>query len=247
MRVDVVVLTKNSEETLQRCLDSIYSNVPVNRLIIVDGYSTDKTPDIIRKFNNKHHNVVLLHEKGTRGKARQKAMEIVTTDWFMFVDSDVILCNGWFRKAKSLMKTDVGAIWGIEVWSILRNLILLKLFERITLKIFGKRGGTHDLLVRREAIKNIRIPSNLHIYEDAYIKSWINRKGYKVVSAYEPYCIHHRPAIVWTIKKSVSLIANELKYAIRYPQLLLSYAFYAFIVLYQNLILNIKAKAKAHL
>lgn len=243
MNVDVVVLTKDSEETLGKCLNSIYKNVPVNRLIVVDGCSTDKTLGIIRKFNKKYNNVVLLSERGTRGKARQKAIEQVMTEWFMFVDSDVILCNGWFEKAKKLLKDGVGAIWGIEVWSVLKNTPILKLFERITMKIFGKRGGTHDLLVRYKAVKDIHIPSNLHIYEDAYIKSWICEKGYKVISAYEPYCIHHRPTIVWTMRKSVSLVANELKFAIRCPQLLLSYAFYAVIVLYQNLLRNIKAKS----
>jgi glycosyltransferase involved in cell wall biosynthesis len=209
----------------------------------VDGYSKDKTLEIIRKFNRKYHNVVLLSEKGTRGKARQKAIEAVTTKWFMFVDSDVTLCNGWFKKAKKLIKANVGAIWGIEVWSVLKNITVLKLFERITMKIFGKRGGTHDLLVRREAVKDIRIPSHLHVYEDAYIKSWICKKGYKVVSTYDPYCIHYRPPIVWSLRKSVSLVANELKFAIRYPQLLLSYAFYSVIVLYQNVLHNIKAKS----
>lgn len=242
MKVDVVVLTKNSERTLRKCLSSIYNYVPVNRLIVVDGYSTDKTLKIIRKFNKKHHNVVLLNEKGTRGRARQKAIEAVKTEWFMFVDSDVTLCKGWFKKAKRLIKADVGAVWGIEVWSVLKNITVLKLFERVTMKIFGKRGGTHDLLVRREAVRGIHIPSNLHVYEDAYIKSWICKKGYKVVSAYEPYCIHYRPPIVWTIKKSISFVANELKFAIRYPQLLLSYALYAVIVLYQNILRNIRAK-----
>jgi glycosyltransferase involved in cell wall biosynthesis len=243
MKVDVAVLTKNSGETLQKCLDSIYSNIPVNRLIIVDGYSTDNTLEVVEKFSKKYHNVVLLNEKGTRGRARQKAIEAVKTEWFMFVDSDVILCRGWFSKARRFMKADVGAIWGIEVWSILKNITVLKLFERVTMKIFGKRGGTHDLLVQRKAVEGIHIPHDLHVYEDAYIKSWINRRGYTVVSAYEPYCIHYRPPIVWTIRKSIGFIANELKFAVRYPQLLLSYAFYALIVLHENVLRNIKAKS----
>jgi len=140
MKIDVVVLTKNSQETVRKCLNSIYENVPVNRLIVVDGHSTDKTLEIIRSFNRKHHNVSLLSEEGTRGKARQKAIEAVTTEWFMFVDSDVILCNEWFKKARRLIKPNVGAIWGIEVWSVLKNITVLRLFERITIKIFGKRA-----------------------------------------------------------------------------------------------------------
>lgn len=238
MDVDVAVLTRNSEETLTDCLNSVYENVPVNRLIIVDGYSTDRTLEIAEKFDKKYRNLLILKDKGTRATARQKAIEAVETNWFMFVDSDVILCKNWFAKAAKLIKSNVGAIWGVEVWSVLKNITVLRLFERITMKIFGKRGGTHDLLVRRDAIENIKIPHHLHIYEDAYIKSWISRRGYQVVSAYEPYCIHHRPPIVWTIRKSIALVANELKFAYRYPQLLLSYAIYAPIVLYQNLLLN---------
>jgi glycosyltransferase involved in cell wall biosynthesis len=240
MKVDVVVLTKNSERILEQCLNSIYENIPVNQLIIVDGYSTDRTLEILGNFNKKFNNIIVLKERGTRGKARQKAISKISTEWFVFVDSDVVLCNNWFKKAKKLMRDNVGAIWGVEVWSVVKNMAVLKMFEKITMKIFRKRGGTHDLLVRHKAVKDIQIPSDLHVYEDAYIKSWIDKKNLKVISTYEPYCIHHRPAIVWTIKKSIALIANDLKFAIRYPQLILSYGFYAVIVLHQSLLRTIK-------
>jgi glycosyltransferase involved in cell wall biosynthesis len=236
MQIDTVVLTRNSERVLKECLTSVYKNVPVNNLIIVDGYSTDATLEIVKDFQQKHGNVVLIQEKGTRGSARQKAISKVKTDWFMFVDSDAILCDNWFAKAKEQMKGNVGAIWGMEIWSTLKNTRILRLFERVTMKIFEKRGGTHDLLVRRKAIEDIRIPYHLHTYEDSYIKSWICKNGYKVVPVYDPYCIHYRPEDVWTIKQSVSLVANDLKFAIRHPQLLLSYAFYAAIVLHQNVL-----------
>jgi len=242
MGVDVVVLTKNSERVLRECLASVYENVPVDRLIIVDGHSTDATLTIVKEFNEKYRNVVLIKDKGTRGTARQKGIREVKTDWFMFVDSDVVLCNKWFKKAEKLTKDGVGAIWGIEIWSVLKNAKILKLFERVTMKIFGKKGGTHDLLVRREAVEDICIPPHLHTYEDSYIKSWICKKGYEIIPAYEPYCIHYRPEDVWTIKKSVALIASDVKFAIRHPQLLLSFAFYAAIVLHQNVLRSVKAK-----
>jgi len=38
----------------------------------------------------------------------------------------------------------VGAIWGIEVWSTIKNPKTLKLFLTTTRKIFEVRGGTHD-------------------------------------------------------------------------------------------------------
>lgn len=166
----------NSERMLRECLTSIYNNVPVNNLIIVDGCSIDHTVEIVRDFQQKYGNVTFIREKGTRGGARQTAIELIKTDWFLFVDSDVILSKNWYREAKKLVKDDVGAIWGIEVWSVLRKSKLLKMFERVTLKIFEKRGGTHDLLVRRKAVEGIKIPFNLHTYEDQFIKDWIEKK-----------------------------------------------------------------------
>jgi glycosyltransferase involved in cell wall biosynthesis len=240
-KVDVIVLTKNSERRLRECLTSVYENVPVSSLIVVDGYSTDRTLEIVREFQERHGNVVLIRDKGTRGSARQKAMSRVKTDWFMFVDSDVILCTGWFVKAEKLIKNNIGAIWGIEIWSVLKNTTVLRLFERITLKIFESRGGTHDLLVRRKAVEGISIPFHLHTYEDSYIKSWIHRNGYEVLPVYDPYCIHYRPRSVWTVKQSIGFVASDLKFAIRHPQLILSYAFYAAVVLYQNFLNNFKA------
>jgi len=72
--VDVVVLTKNSERILRRCIDAVYENVPVNTLIVVDGYSTDGTLKIVKEFQERHGNVTIVQDRGTRGKARQVAI-----------------------------------------------------------------------------------------------------------------------------------------------------------------------------
>ncbi|MEM3612700.1 MAG: glycosyltransferase family A protein [Candidatus Bathyarchaeia archaeon] len=236
--VDVVVLTKNSERVLEKCLNSIYKNIPVNRLIIVDGYSTDSTLKIIEKFREKYGNVVLLMDNGTRGSARMKGIKEVKTEWFVFVDSDVVLCDKWFEKAKSIVADDVGGVWGIEIWEGIRNPIVLKLFLKITWKIFDLRGGTHDLLVRREALKDIDIPRNLHVFEDAFIKEWIEKRGYKLMATYNPYCIHYRPPEVWTIKGSIQIFIEHLRFGSlrKISKLCAAYAFYTVYVLYRSLL-----------
>jgi glycosyltransferase involved in cell wall biosynthesis len=235
VKIDVVLLTKNSERVLRDCLASVYENVPVGNLIVVDGFSTDSTLDILREFQKTYRNIVLMKDKGTRASARQKAIGCVRSDWFMFVDSDIVLCNRWFEKAEKLIEDDVGAIWGIEIWSVLARTKVLDLFERVTMKVFENRGGTHDLLVRTETLKDICIPYHLHTYEDSYIKSWICNKGYRVIPVYDPYCLHYRPNDVWTMGQSIRFVASDLKYAASHPQLMFSYAFYAAIVVYQNL------------
>jgi glycosyltransferase involved in cell wall biosynthesis len=233
MDIDVAILTMNSGRMLRECINSVYANLPVNNLIIIDGYSTDNTAEIVKEFQKKHGNVTFIQEKGTRGRARQTAIHVVKSEWFMFVDSDVILSKNWFAEAEKLLSDDVGAIWGIEIWSVLKDAKVLRMFERVTLKIFEKRGGTHDLLVRRKTVEDIKIPFKLHTYEDGYIKDWINKKGYKVLGVYEPHCIHFRPQEVWTAQKHVEFMVSDLKYAVHRPKLLPSYLFYSFVVGYQ--------------
>ena len=100
MDIDVAILTMNSERMLRECINSVYKNVPVNSLIIIDGNSTDTTADIVKEFQEKYGNVTFVQEKGTRGSARQKAIQLVKSDWFMFVDSDVLLSKNWFAEAE---------------------------------------------------------------------------------------------------------------------------------------------------
>ena len=231
--IDVAVLTFNSERKLRECIDSVYRNIPVNNLIVVDGFSTDNTTAIIQEYKEKYGKVIFVQEKGTRGSARQTAIGLVKTDWFVFVDSDVILSNNWFAHAEKQVNDKVGGVWGIEIWSVLKDTKIIGLFERVTLKIFEKRGGTHDLLVRTKTVEDIKIPFELHTYEDGFIKDWIEKKGYKVLGVYEPCCIHYRPETVWTLQKHIEFVVSDLKYAVHRPMLLLSYGFYSVIVGFQ--------------
>jgi glycosyltransferase involved in cell wall biosynthesis len=233
--IDVVLLTKNSAQTLHKCLDSLYKNVPVHQLIIVDNYSTDKTLDIIEAYNKKYSNITIISDHGTRASARQKGIEAVKTEWFMFLDSDVVLCHDWFKKAIKNVAPHIGAIWGIEVWSTLKNPKTLKLFLIITRKIFDIRGGTHDTLIRTSLVKDIKIPSQLHVFEDTYIKNYINKKGYKTLACYSPFCIHYRTDTVWTLKGSLNLITESLQLGNTrlIAKLLLAYGFYTAYSIYQ--------------
>jgi glycosyltransferase involved in cell wall biosynthesis len=233
--VDVVLLTKNSERALRKCLDSLYQYVPVHQLIVVDGYSTDRTLSIIESYNQKYQNVKVIYDKGTRASARQKGIMAVQTPWFMFIDSDVVLCRDWFQKAAKNIDSKVGAVWGTEVWSTLKNPKMLKLFLVITRKIFEVRGGTHDTLIRTDLVKDIQIPSQLHVFEDAYIKDHITAKGYKVIACYDPFCVHFRPDSVWTFEGSLNLVAEALRLGSPrlISKLLLAYGFYTGYSVYQ--------------
>jgi len=198
LNVDVVLLTKNSvQPCLKDCLESLRQNVPVNRLIVVDGNSRDGTLDLVKQYEQ-YFPIEVTFDKSGRAKAREIGINLVKTDWFLFLDSDVILCDNWFKKASKHIQEGVGGIWGAALQRSQTDLARYKAMSRlygkdelwIAVKAGRKRGLTHDTLIRTEAIKGIRIPVWLHVLEDHYIRQHIESKGYKWLSIPEAYCLH---------------------------------------------------------
>ncbi|MCD6095135.1 MAG: glycosyltransferase family 2 protein [Thermoprotei archaeon] len=198
MKVDVVLLTKNSNKPVLRLvLESLYKNVNVNRLIVVDGGSTDGTVELLSKYPR-----VEIHydANGTRATSREIGIKCVETEWFLFLDSDVVLCKNWQRIAEKYIRDDVGAVQGRDVpvrspeiqdyfYAISRLKELIKVKSGLGMDA-NARGFTGDVLIRTELVKDIKIPKFLHIYEDYYIKRYIERKGFKWVIPKDLYCYH---------------------------------------------------------
>ncbi|HSB47663.1 MAG TPA: glycosyltransferase [Candidatus Bilamarchaeum sp.] len=90
--LSVVVPTKNSGDCLKACLDSIRSQTYRKfELIVVDGYSTDSTLQIARKYADK----VLLSKRSLPG-ARNLGFSKARGSIFLSIDSDMILEPGLF-------------------------------------------------------------------------------------------------------------------------------------------------------
>jgi len=192
---DVIVLTKNSQSTLERCIQSIERNVPINKLIVIDGGSTDKTLEIAKQ----HTEHVVQNINGNRSTARQLGIRLVDTEWFVFVDSDVVLCHKWFEIVSKYINPTIGAISGIEYLPFIKK--LFSLFEMASVYLTSVRGIalTQNGLIRTDAIRDINIPNDLHWFEDYYILKHIRNKGYKYVITKNAYGMHFRPEKWWGI------------------------------------------------
>jgi len=241
--IDVVVLTKNSEHLLDKCITSIYANVPVKNLIVIDGFSTDDTLKILEKANRKHGNIKIVKVNGSRAKARETAVQQVTTEWFMFVDSDVVLSKGWFKEAEKHIKSGVGAIWGINIDIVpnVKDKNFIKLQLLIARQCFNLRGGTHDTLIRRDAVADIQIPEVLHIYEDAYIMRRIKEKGYKIVVGNDMFCLHFKPPANWSFENAIAQAILEFRCGVIYSHMYLYSVFYPFFMFYWFLQMSIQS------
>jgi glycosyltransferase involved in cell wall biosynthesis len=233
-QIDVVLLTKNSAYLLTKCLTSIYANVPVHKLIVVDGYSSDKTIEILEKFNKKYGNIKIFKSTGTRAAARETGIQHVTTDFFAFIDSDVILCRDWFQKAFSEMLEGVGAVWGINIDVIpnVKQKWFLLLESMIARQGFRLRGGTHDTLIRKSVLEGLHIPFELHAFEDAYLISWIEKQGYKAVIGSNIYCLHYKPPTNWSPQNAIDQAIVEFKCGMLYSHMFSYALFYPVFMFY---------------
>jgi glycosyltransferase involved in cell wall biosynthesis len=220
--------------SLEKVLDSTLQ-IPYRQMILIDD-SSDETLGVIKAWCGQHEKELLNsrsrlygYYRHTRATARQTAIDIFfenfDNEWIMFVDDDVILRDGWWNwmLANEVLEDKVvGEIWGINWDASPEREKFLAMFgvnlKSYLIRKFYERGGTHDTLYRRKAIEGIKIPPELHIYEDAYLHFYVACSGYK--SIVNPVGVtHYHPAYTLTDlkrekEKARLAIEASLKYGI---------------------------------
>lgn len=174
MKFDVCIPTLNSAKTLDRCLKAIAEILPYNKIIICDGGSTDATLEIAKIYN-----CTIIHESGPLSKAREKLIEAVETEWFLFIDSDIEINKKWWDKISqyTYLNPKIGSVNGYGltpgILNVLRRLIIVFKFA-FNIK---QRGFTSNTLLRTEAVVGIRVPS-LKRLEDMALQDMMIARGY---------------------------------------------------------------------
>lgn len=180
MKIDVAVCTYQSERYLDECLTSVEKSVPINKLIIVDHHSTDRTIEIAKK-----HNAEIYFENVGLGYARQIAIDHVETPVFMFLDSDVVFFSyDWFEKAISLMgrRKNGEEIGGVVVFTPVIHNPQRQKYVDFWWKVYPWKKTISFLpqstLYLKNALEEIKIPSILGSYEQVYMEHYMRKRGY---------------------------------------------------------------------
>ncbi len=102
--VSIIVPTRNSATTLANCLRSIqkqsYNNIEI---IIVDNNSTDKTPEIARKYTEQ-----VFNKGPERSAQRNFGTKQSKGDYLLFIDSDMKLSSDVVQSCVNKIKTNPG-------------------------------------------------------------------------------------------------------------------------------------------
>src|SRR3990167_178373 len=90
MSLSIAIATYNEEKNIKRCLDAVYDWV--DEIVVVDGGSTDKTVEIIKKLDtDKKIKVHTTDNPPMFHKNKQKALDRCTKDWILQLDADEIV------------------------------------------------------------------------------------------------------------------------------------------------------------
>ena len=194
MKIDVVILTKNSERLLEECLVSIYREIPVCHLINVDGFSTDRTLEIVDRFEQDYKNTKIIKTEARHGKAREIGIKNVDTDWFVFIDSDVILRKDWFKRILVHIKGGDKQLGAVESNFVHHYPEGTPKFPEFKYIVNGKRTDPRALtivtLIKKEAVEDITIPDDLPIYEDEFIRRCVEHNGFTWIKVADPTVDH---------------------------------------------------------
>ena len=108
-RVDVLIRTFNSADTIADCLQSVIRFIPVRKIIVVDHNSTDGTPEIAGRFGAEVHS-----EETGLGFATKLLISKADTKYILFVDGDVTVTSAEFFESAARLFNDrrTGAVVG---------------------------------------------------------------------------------------------------------------------------------------
>jgi glycosyltransferase involved in cell wall biosynthesis len=81
MKLSITIITKNEEENIGTCLDSV---TWADEIIVVDSGSTDATVEICRQYTDK----VYVMDWVGHGPQKNRALKMATGDWVLALDAD---------------------------------------------------------------------------------------------------------------------------------------------------------------
>jgi len=147
-RISAILTTFNEEANIAGCIESL---LWCDEILVVDSFSTDRTPKIARV-----HDKVRFHQRTYFGSASQKnwAMDQVTNEWILIFDADERCTPELQREIEELLASGPR----YEAYTIGRRVYFLDRVIRFS-------GWQHDQVVRLVRNGSARYP-NRRVHAD---------------------------------------------------------------------------------
>jgi len=198
MAIDVMVNTYNSERYLEPCLVSIRENIPVRKLFVIDKFSEDRTVEISKKYGAE-----VIQSNCSLAEARKLGFNLVETEKFVNVDSDIVLPSDWFNRVMKYWNSDnIGCIWGVPVHMEPLHRAYQTSMYKLKPPTLRRIPFLPNMVARKDLLEDIEFPywmrSGSVAREDYAIMHWIEKKGF-ICKCAPVYCDHYTyPSLLGT-------------------------------------------------
>lgn len=227
--ISILVPVYNVENYLPRCLESIIGQTYQNlEIVLVDDGSTDKSGEICDAYAKKDSRIRVIHQENKGlSMARNAALEVVTGDYILFVDSDdwieqdmveylyqkikdtgaeIAVC-GYVNIDEKNIKTNMN--YEEQVLSGEQMLVELCRDDKIKNYACGQ-------LIQRDLLKGIQFPQGRNFEDISTTYRWVEKTD-KVVFGKEAKYNYYRRGDSITLKKSAKTNferckAHEMRY-----------------------------------
>lgn len=216
IELSVVVITKNEEKWIKRCLDSILQGITCFNsweIILVDSYSIDNTVEIAKNYPCKIYRIKSNYYTAALG--RSVGTNKSSGKYILYLDGDMELYAGWLEIAKKYLDKDEKAagIIGIRNDLIYNEKLEIVNEKSNIYKIKNKSIAKHfggALLAKKNIIKAVggydpRMIAN----EEPELHSRIIKNGFHVLQLPIPMIIHHDEKSEVSLKNRIKEIFNK--------------------------------------
>jgi glycosyltransferase involved in cell wall biosynthesis len=182
--LQALILTKNEEPNLKRVLEKL---TWLERVVIVDSFSTDATLDIATSFKN---TVVIQRPFDSFASQCNYGLTLLDSVWVLSMDADYVLTDGFVAETKSFITTGDKSAYATEFKFVVFGKPLLKDNTTPRPVLFKKEFGAYfdDGHAHRLAIKGeTGVYRSIILHDDRKsLTTWLNNQnGYSVKESHK--------------------------------------------------------------
>ncbi len=199
-KISVVIPVRNEAEKIEQCLKAVFSQTyKLYEVIVVDGYSTDETVKIARKFPVK----IFYENYHNRAGGCQIGVENAQGKYVAFTDADCIPDENWLVNLIKKFEDGIAGVGGryedvgSGLWTHSVNLTLKTFFSgaksRLNKKKFMKSlsvCGANGMCRRKDIQKVGGFNVNLSGAEDLELSNRLGQVG-KLLYAPDVFVLHN--------------------------------------------------------
>lgn len=165
----LVVIAKNESRCIERCLRS--AQPYVNRILVLDTGSTDRTPELARACGAEVHFFDWIDDFSA---ARNRALELADADWSLFLDADEwIDPQSEFQWSAKAGQAQLGLVRMMNIdQSTGMDLPVASWLPRLLPRGVRYEGRIHE----QPASELPRFRSGLTVLHDGYLKEQLQKK-----------------------------------------------------------------------